>query len=116
MAYIEKAKKAPRRVNQHRRAERQQVYQSALWRKLRTQKLMETPLCEVCMMQGRLTAGDHVHHLRSFVDIRDKAERDLVAYDPDNLMTVCEACHGRIHGGDLKGCRSAEDIRKKLKL
>ena len=114
MAWIEKKKKkAPRKSNQFRDEERRAVYQSLLWRRLRSAKLMEQPLCEVCDAEGRIRYGDHVHHIRSFVGISDPVKRDAVAYDLANLMTVCETCHGRIHGGDLKGCSGIEDIKKR---
>lgn len=81
---------------------------------MRQVKLRAFPLCEVCMIEGRIKGGEHVHHLRSFMGIQDKARRDAVAYDPENLMTVCEVCHGRLHGGDLKGCLSEKEIRERL--
>ena len=114
MAYIERKKKATRRRSDVRAGARQEVYQSALWKKLRTQKLMETPLCEVCLLQDKVKGGDHVHHIVSFADAIDLTERDRLAYDPANLMTVCEECHGRIHGGDLRGCRSLEEIKRRI--
>lgn len=96
--------------------ERQKVYHSSLWRNLRLWKLNENPLCEICLIERKVTGADHIHHLKSFVGIENKVERDKVAYDPDNLMSVCETCHARIHGGDLKGCISKEDIRKRIML
>lgn len=114
MAYIEKRKPKSRERKLVKVDERQSVYRSALWRKLRRHKLETEPLCEVCGIEGRVTAGEHVHHLRSFVGQTDAYERDRLAYDPKNLMTVCARCHARIHGGDLQGCHSKEEMRKRL--
>lgn len=114
MAWIEKKKKASVKRSHVRVDERQEVYRSTLWRKMRVAKLMEQPLCEVCLIQDKVTAGEHVHHIRSFMDAPDKVIRDALAYDPANLMTVCETCHGRIHGGDLRGCLTMEEIKKRL--
>lgn len=114
MAWIEKRKKTPRKPNIFKKTERQEIYQSTLWKKMRREKLRSSPLCEVCLIEDRIKGAEHVHHLRSFMGISDKVERDAVAYDPENLMTVCEVCHGRLHGGDLKGCFSEKDIRERL--
>lgn len=102
MAWIEKKKPSYRKRSHVKVSERQEVYQSRLWKKLRLHKMMSDPLCEVCLKAGKVTPGEHVHHIKSFVGVSDKAERDRLAYDPDNLMTVCEACHGKIHGGSIK--------------
>lgn len=114
MAYIQKKTRTTRKRSEAKTGSRQKVYQSALWRKLRMCKLTESPLCEVCLIEGRTKGGDHVHHLVSFVDVYDEVERHRLAYDPENLLTVCEGCHGRLHGGDLRGCLSINDIKKRL--
>lgn len=116
MAYIEKKKRNYRKRSNIKVSDRQEVYQSALWKKIRLHKLMTDPLCEVCLLMGKTTGGDHVHHMISFVNATDRIERDRLAYDTDNLMTVCESCHGRIHGGDLKGCTDINGIKKRLGL
>ncbi|MCH5241812.1 MAG: HNH endonuclease [Muribaculaceae bacterium] len=75
---------------------------------------MTQPLCEVCETEGKTTPGEHVHHLITFVGAPTAVERDRLAYDEENLMTVCSRCHARIHGGDLQGCQSKEEICKRI--
>lgn len=113
MAWIYK----PKRKNnlEGNRAKRQDVYNTSLWRKMRLAKLMEQPLCEVCLLVDKVTLAEHAHHLKSFMQSNNINERDQLAYDSQNLLSVCAKCHNRIHNGDLKGCDSVEEIKERLK-
>lgn len=93
---------------------RQEVYNTSLWRKMRLAKLKDQPLCEVCLIEGKIRLAEHVHHIRSFMQAEDQIERDRLAYDSENLASVCQECHNRIHNGDLRGCESLEAIEKRL--
>lgn len=78
-----------------RKEERGKYYGTAQWRKLRLCYLQTHPLCELCDLEGRVTAGEDVHHIHSpFV------EGMKWMYDCRNLITLCKDCHGAIHGGD----------------
>ena len=48
--------------------DRQKVYQSARWHKLRMAKLLEQPLCEICLAKGIITPAIDVHHKDSFLN------------------------------------------------
>lgn len=50
-------------------------------------------LCEVCKAQGRLRAGNEVHH---FVKVANG--NSATHYDLDNLIYVCTRCHRVIEG------------------
>lgn len=112
MAYIEKKKKRQNRKGLVKVEERQKIYQSTLWRKMRLQQFSEHPLCQICEAEGKVKAGEHVHHVRSFVNAPNLVERDRLAYDPDNLMTLCEECHGKIHSGSAEAQRVLSSILK----
>lgn len=112
MAWIYKPKY--QRKNNQKRKERQEIYQSPLWKKLRLAKLRDCPICEVCEMEGIIKLAEDCHHLKSFLNSNDEVERDNLAFDFDNLLSVDKICHSRLHNGDLKGCITKEDIRNKI--
>lgn len=115
MAYINRPKKKDNRPRDFRRKERDEIYNTSLWMKLRRWQRSVHPLCQICEAEGKTVAGQHVHHVVSFMTADDPVERDALAYDPENLLTVCGRCHHRLHDGDLKGCRTIKEIIGKLK-
>ena len=68
----------PQRKATHR------TLQSQRWRRLRLMHLREHPLCVVC--NGPANEVDHITPRR--ID-------DEGIYDPDNLQSMCKACHTR---------------------
>lgn len=113
MAWIYKPR--IKRRNNQKREERNDVYSSSLWKRLRKAKLREIPICEICELEGKTTLAIDVHHLVSFVNADNEIERDNLAFDYNNLASLCKSCHSRIHNGDLKGCNTIEQIKKRLK-
>lgn len=93
-----------------KRQKRQSVYNTTRWRDIRKAKLMKDPLCEICLLEDKTTLAEDVHHLNSFVDYEDNQALTL-AFDSNNLCSVCKKCHWRCHNGDLKGTKSIEDIK-----
>lgn len=79
------------------RKERHEIYDTREWRKLRDAKLMLNPLCERCESMGILTPATEVHHIRSFMDTGNRLVRQRLAFDFDNLMSVCSDCHHALH-------------------
>lgn len=77
--------------------QRREIYNTRRWKRLRELKLAEQPLCEVCLANGKVKQADDVHHVKSFVGLVDKAERLALAFDYDNLQSICKACHGKEH-------------------
>ena len=65
-------------------------YVSAEWKACRLAKLTKTPLCERC---GK--PAEHVHHKIRLTpqNIRDPS----ISLNPDNLESLCEACHIKEH-------------------
>lgn len=78
-------------------AMRRKVYNSQRWRDLRMLKFTYNPLCELCQREGRVALADDIHHIRSFNDAASMSEALFLAYDYDNLMSLCKQCHKRLH-------------------
>lgn len=73
------------------------VYNTARWKRLRLVKLRNNPLCEVCEKKGITKMADDVHHIQSFMSVDDPEARKALAFDYDNLMSLCDECHSEIH-------------------
>lgn len=80
-----------------KRKERMVIYNSARWRALRDAKLRDNPLCELCEKGGIVKPADDVHHIQSFMSTDDPDARRVLAFDYDNLMSLCDECHSKIH-------------------
>ena len=79
-----------------RKAERQAIYSSTAWKQLRDTKLRQKPLCECCLKQGVVRIAKDVHHVISFMST-NPIERVRLAYDLENLQSLCRECHNAIH-------------------
>jgi 5-methylcytosine-specific restriction protein A len=76
-------------MNWNSREDRGKFYRSTPWRKLRSLKLDQNPLCERCALSGKLTPATDVHHKIDVVDNPD------LALDFSNLESLCKPCHTR---------------------
>lgn len=98
MPTINKPKRIKKTDDGNRYAEeRRRIYATTRWRKLREWKMISDPLCEMCSQQGKVTPAEDVHHIKSFMSVDDKTERLRLAYDYNNLMSLCKVCHQMIH-------------------
>lgn len=88
-----------RRLNAENRIK---VYNSTRWRRLRELKLTNDPLCEKCLEEGRVTPAEDVHHKISFMSVIDPVQRKFLAYDYENLQSLCKVCHQKIHNSDVE--------------
>lgn len=79
------------------RKDRQKVYQTTRWQQLRKSKLFDNPLCELCSRHGVTTPAEDVHHIVSFMSTEDQVQRNRLAYDRNNLQSLCRACHQYQH-------------------
>lgn len=71
----------------------QQFYNSMLWKKTRKERLtIDNGLCQTCLEDDRLTLADMVHHE---IEVKDDWDKRL---DIDNLISLCNACHNKVHG------------------
>ena len=71
--------------------ERDRFYSSARWMRFRRVYLFDNPACLDCMAEGVYTPSYIPHH------IIDRLTCPELAYDTDNLMSLCNACHSRRH-------------------
>lgn len=102
MPTINKPKKTRKNENTLR-GERMQIYNTARWRDLRAAKFRANPLCEKCLEEGLVRPAEDIHHKVSFMSVYDRNQRLHLAFDYENLMSLCKHCHQKIHnqaGGD----------------
>lgn len=76
---------------------RREIYKTSRWKKLRIAKLIQNPLCEICFKNNIITSAEDVHHILSFVTISDPLKRKEIAFDINNLQSLCKVCHTKIH-------------------
>lgn len=67
------------------------------WQQLRHRKFVNNPICEMCAKEGRVTATEEIHHVKPVESGRDETEMRRLAYDYNNLQSLCKACHARVH-------------------
>lgn len=77
--------------------ERKKIYATKRWKQLRSAKFANSPLCEICLQQGKVTVAEDIHHITSFMSTDDPIKRQYLAYDYDNLMSLCKIHHQEIH-------------------
>jgi 5-methylcytosine-specific restriction protein A len=97
MPTINKPKKRKNNKDNQHDAERRRIYNSERWRKLRKLKFSYNPLCELCQKEGIVISAEDIHHIISFMSADDIEQRYHLAYDFDNLLSLCKVCHQRLH-------------------
>ncbi len=89
MPYLKKPNKQPSRT--FNREERQKIYQSTKWKELRQAKLMQQPLCELCLAKGIIKPAEDIHHIDSFMNYTG-TKRLAKAFDFNQLLwSICES-------------------------
>lgn len=73
------------------------LLKSYRWQKLRASYMAAHPVCEQCEKNGKTTLAKVVHHVVPIEDAKNVALMEQLAFDPANLMALCEACHEDIH-------------------
>jgi 5-methylcytosine-specific restriction protein A len=81
-----------REYDQKRGSATQRGY-NAHWQKVRLRKLKQNPLCQKCENFPIFRKADLVHH------IDGNSKNNAM----ENLMSVCTACHEKIHKNDRWG-------------
>ena len=101
--------------DEQNRKEKRKIYSSSRYRKIRALKIQNNPVCEICELMNKTSADRiQVHHWKQFFN-QLPDERDRLAHDYNNLVTLCHKCHEEIHSGYLRGCYSIDDVIKRLK-
>ena len=98
--------------NQKQQKDKAEIYNSREWKELRIAKLRSTNgLCEECMKQGIVTSARCVHHRHPIEDSTSKAEMRKWAFMWENLVSVCDACHAKIHKEERSHTKEAVKAR-----
>lgn len=87
------------RIQTQKMARYQDIYQDKRWKRLRSWKVKNNPLCEVCLTLDpvKLTPVDEVHHIIAWQSGSTALEQDALAFDPDNLISLCIPHHKKRH-------------------
>lgn len=72
-------------------------YNTDRWRRIRQAYLMSNPLCELCNAMGITKAAVEVHHCNEISNAASKWEARDIAFDSNNLMSLCRECHNWYH-------------------
>lgn len=78
-------------------AERRRIYNSERWKRLRAWKFICNPLCEECLKNNLIIRAEDIHHIKSFMSTDDPEERIRLAFDYENLQSLCKKCHQKKH-------------------
>ena len=74
------------------------VYSTTRWQRVRKAYFMEHPLCERCLAEGRTKETEEIHHIIPLKTCNGDLNYLLqLAFDYDNLMSVCCQCHELTH-------------------
>lgn len=84
-AFKTKSKKDKSKLYRH-------IYNSKKWKDLRKKYIDEHPTCECCGKEA-----EQVHHIKKFSTGKNKKEIEKLAYDYNNLMSLCKHCHVSKH-------------------
>lgn len=68
------------------------IYNSKKWKELRNKYINEHPICECCGKDAT-----QVHHKTPFSTGKSVAEIKKLAYDNNNLVSLCKHCHIKKH-------------------
>jgi 5-methylcytosine-specific restriction protein A len=71
------------------------MYNTDLWRRLRSEQLLREPWCRECAKQGRRIRATDVDHI---VDHKGDMARFS---DAGNLESLCHSCHSRKTAAEL---------------
>lgn len=73
------------------------VYQTPAWRSIRMRQLTIQPLCQACLIDGRVEMGQHVDHVFPWKQIGSKAFLHNV------FQTLCQPHHSHKTGLEQQG-------------
>lgn len=80
-----------------KQADIQKIYNTAKWKKIREAYFQTHPLCEECLSNGKTVPAVEVHHIREISNGTTIEEMQDIAYNSNNLMSLCVECHHNIH-------------------
>lgn len=62
---------------------------------------MNHPLCERCEKAGKVVPAIDIHHKISFMTGKTPLDKKALAFDPNNLESLCKKCHQKEHSLSL---------------
>ena len=71
------------------RSERDRFLDTKAWRRMSTWKLNETPWCEDCKEDGKITPAADVDH------VLPRHSHPHLSLEGSNLRSLCKRCHAR---------------------
>ena len=78
--------------------DKQRIYNSPEWARLRAIKLQEEPLCQRCLDLGFVKPARVIHHIEPIEKARSYEEmRRLALCGTQGLLSLCFQCHSDIH-------------------
>ncbi len=83
-------------------------YSSRKWKVCRARILRRDKYqCRNCRRYGRLTEATEVHHIKHLTDAPE------LAFNPDNLISLCHKCHLAAHPEkSIAGGKAARELVK----
>ena len=76
---------------------------------MRNTYLLEHPLCEACLYAGKITSAEDIHHKTTFIGANSETEMNDIAFDYDNLQSLCKEHHSLLHTLDEFKNRKIKD-------
>lgn len=77
-------------------------YHSAAWERARDAALeRDHYLCQHCLEAGVITPATMVHHIKELTP--STVSDPDIATNPDNLVSLCDRCHKKVHGWIRQG-------------
>lgn len=87
--------RTPKRQYDHHYHNGKNIYKTSQWRKLRESHLRREPCCVMCAQYDIVTPATVVDHI---VEIKDQGD----PFDPNNLQSLCAACHNKKTGKEAR--------------
>jgi len=78
------------------------IMASQEWQTLRQKWLEDHPYCERCKAVGLTRKADVVHHVKPIESAHTENGYMELAFNEDNLLSVCNYHHALIHRKELK--------------
>lgn len=89
-----------------------EVYDDPRWEPARRYVIArDQGLCVICKARGLIRSGNQVDHIIELTE-ENKGDPDI-AYNPDNLRTLCVDCHNLRHG---RGDNELKNFIEPLKI
>lgn len=114
MPTINRKQIRPKQIQYKHENKSAEYYNSDAWHFLRNDYYRRNPLCKVCMEHDVVRVAEHVHHVFPFLNGCNENERWQLLLDENNLISVCAACHSKLHAKmkryNLRSCDELTDV------